>query len=161
MPQLYALYIPRLFRDAAADRVNELELAHQVLDIITIRPDIRLRYLAIGDRCWEFLESLSDNRGVTQGVADAGVTSDEDDEHGDDDVNDVTTDLSHEDEEEGDANDGDDDTQDQEQDDSSSSESDVSEWSIEDEKPSRPHIRLQSIFFQDVVSIFKARHREL
>lgn len=56
MPQLRSLNIPYI-ADYVATAFEPRELAHQITDIITLRPEIRLCYVGIGTKCFEILES--------------------------------------------------------------------------------------------------------
>jgi hypothetical protein len=56
MPQLRSLNIPYI-ADYITTTFEPRELAHQITDIITLRPEIRLCYVGIGAKCFEILES--------------------------------------------------------------------------------------------------------
>ncbi|GAB1311399.1 hypothetical protein MFIFM68171_01609 [Madurella fahalii] len=68
MPQLRSLNIPHIF-EYPAGGFEPRELAHQMVDIITLRPDIRLCYVGIGPKCFEILET-----GDTPASADSGAS---------------------------------------------------------------------------------------
>ncbi|KAL2020660.1 hypothetical protein VTK56DRAFT_8056 [Thermocarpiscus australiensis] len=55
MPQLRSLNIPHV-ADYPTGSFEPRELAHQITDIITLRPEIRLCYIGIGSKCFEVLE---------------------------------------------------------------------------------------------------------
>lgn len=55
MRRLTALHIPSLGRDSGTQA--DLHLAQQIVDVITLRPEIRLCYLAIRTFCFEVVES--------------------------------------------------------------------------------------------------------
>lgn len=59
MPQLRALYLPHISHSAHSDRK---ELALQVLDIVSIRPDLKITYIGLETKCYQILEgSHKDN----------------------------------------------------------------------------------------------------
>jgi hypothetical protein len=55
MRHLTALHIPSLGRDSGTQA--GLHLAQQIVDVITLRPEIRLCYLAIRGLCFQVVES--------------------------------------------------------------------------------------------------------
>ncbi|KAJ5489465.1 hypothetical protein N7539_004355 [Penicillium diatomitis] len=54
MTQLYALYLAKTEQPLASDLK---ELALQVLDIVSIRPDLKLTYIGLRSRCYQIMES--------------------------------------------------------------------------------------------------------
>lgn len=143
MPRLYALYLTHIGNTPQRDLK---ELALQVLDIVSIRPDLKITYIGLQGKCYQILEGGRDGGEPafdrTHGVDrhsngdDDGVFEDENgDDHNhfsaSDDSGHLSSDLS----------DGYDDTE------------------QEDEGVSRVRFRLQEIlFYDDKISIFKARH---
>lgn len=59
MPQLRALYIPLLIPSSLRG-IDGRDLALQVIDIITMRPEIELSYLGILNKCYEIVENRND-----------------------------------------------------------------------------------------------------
>ncbi|KAL2263071.1 hypothetical protein VTK26DRAFT_8359 [Humicola hyalothermophila] len=79
MPQLRSLNIPHV-ADYPMAGFEPKELAHQLVDIITLRPEIRLCYIGIGAKCFEILEyrdtgGRKKRRGVAAGGGSVGVTT--------------------------------------------------------------------------------------
>lgn len=147
------------------------ELALQLVDVVAIRPEIELCYLGFSTTCFELLENrhhedpswsrfdtstapahVGLGGGGGGGVDVTDDESDNDDDHEeDDDVNnpDPAGDPSSEDPEDSESDGAD----------GSAGESD--EESLESEKQ-RPILKLREIlFYDDKVSIFKARHGRL
>lgn len=56
IPQLRSINIPHI-ADYVTPTFEPRELAHQIADIITLRPEIRLCYVGIGTKCFEILEA--------------------------------------------------------------------------------------------------------
>lgn len=56
MPQLRSLNIPNV-TDYPGGGFEPRELAHQILDIVTLRREIRLCYVGISSKCFEILET--------------------------------------------------------------------------------------------------------
>ena len=80
MPQLRSLYIPH-FYDYFSSIMEPRELANQIIDIVTLRPEIRLCYLGIGPKCFEVLEAHDSGQnssaigtGFPDGAAEGGAT---------------------------------------------------------------------------------------
>ncbi|KAI9722435.1 MAG: hypothetical protein M1828_004802 [Chrysothrix sp. TS-e1954] len=158
MPQLEALYIPSMSNAATGDKIDPQELALQVLDVITIRPEIRLKYLAISNKCFEFLEETSSrSRSLADSAAQLTAMGEEedDDTNNDDDDDGMFV-----------AENGDDEAEDEEEDDDhddeseTSTESDGTDLCSDEDRPHK-RIRIRPILFYDLVSIFKARHMTL
>ncbi|KAL0939359.1 uncharacterized protein CTRU02_205969 [Colletotrichum truncatum] len=155
------------------------ELALQMVDIITLRPEIQLCYVGISTKCFEILESkpAEDSSVSSTSVAiDSGVLAHDsgvDDEEDEDDN--VVTDeetasqVDEETSEEEDEDDDDDDTpasaveaDDTQSETSVAQDSDDESLRDVDYEPSRPRLRLREIlFYDDKVAIFKARHGRL
>lgn len=146
MSQLRALYLPHISHSI---QVDLKELALQVLDIVSIRPELKMTYVGLQTKCYQILEggrdgkdsyfdeqttndviitgedNLSDFEGMSVSDEDQGLPSYE--EAGQDLLSDL-----------------DDDDYDDEPDDGSAE---------------RVQFRLQEIlFYDDKISIFKARH---
>ena len=56
IPQLRSLHLPNIADHAIPD-ADPKELALQIGDIITLRPDIQLCYIGIGSKCFEIFET--------------------------------------------------------------------------------------------------------
>ncbi|KAJ3952608.1 hypothetical protein N0V92_010953 [Colletotrichum tropicale] len=154
------------------------ELALQMVDIITLRPEIQLCYVGISTKCFEILESkpaeesggsiasvTADHHGVM--AHDSGV-DDEDDE--DDNAGTDEETASQMDEETSEEEDDDDDDTPASAVDADDTQSEMSAAQDSDDEslrdavfgPSRPRLRLREIlFYDDKVAIFKARHGRL
>ena len=149
IPQLRALYIPHINHHIYTD---PKELALQILDVVSIRPDVGITYLGIQSKCYEILEkrngdkddefdgSDSSHSGVLQ-PSGGDMTESENDDDSDEDIqigNTVETQsvLSAD---EADLSDGED------------SESDIS-------KPQTTFRLREILFYDDKITIFKARH---
>ena len=61
IPHLRSLNIPNL-ADQPARGYDPREMALQVLDIVAVRPEIKLCYLGVGPKCFEILETREDLR---------------------------------------------------------------------------------------------------
>lgn len=135
---------------------------------MTLRPDIEICYLGISGKCFEVLENrnLNDSTNSTHdsaspppGMGDPDEDSDTDEDDDDDDNNDNEDD-------EGMFPMANTSSGDQEDDDSEAA--DDSDITLEDDEDGaeggkkRPKLKLMEIlFYDDKVSIFKARHRQL
>jgi hypothetical protein len=146
MPQLRALYLPNIGNTVHRDLK---ELALQVLDIVSIRPDLKIAYLGLHVKCFQILEARHDDNPAdfddNPTVDNSPATTEEDedpstidnpmpDDHSDDEDS-FNADVL------------------------SSNPEDYDTDPDEDQNTSRIHYRLQEILFYDEkVSIFKARH---
>ncbi|KAL4788368.1 hypothetical protein BJX76DRAFT_316338 [Aspergillus varians] len=148
IPQLRALHIAHIVHPIHLDLK---ELAMQVLDIVTLRPEISLSYVGMQNKCYEILEGKGSeydtvetddihNEGFVPGADNwAGSDTNDEDSDEDDDGNtmDSHSDLSSEDRR-------------------SLDDDDASEYEC-----GRPRVsfRLREIlFYDDKIAIFKARH---
>ncbi len=171
IPQLRSLYLPFI----ADYTIDPKELALQIADIITLRPEIQLCYIGISTKCFEILEAQgsdaaslanggsSDPLGGEGGPSDAGSAAAEvgvasgDDETTDDDDDD--DDDGFETEEEGTPTSHTD--PDETQSEASEPYSDDDSF-LEPDEASITRLRLREIlFYDDKVAIFKARHGRL
>lgn len=145
----------------------------QVIDIITLRPEVELCYLGISTKCFEILENRHNDDsaipsndtnvasanvgpgGLVLGDADADEESDIDDDDNvddDDDENDEQAAAATANEAEGNES---------EPADLSDTNSDAEEHDLHGGRK-QPKLRLREIlFYDDKVSIFKARHCQL
>lgn len=179
VPQLRSLNIPYI-ADHVIGNFEPKELALQIADIITLRPEIQLCYIGISTKCFEILETpLSDKTGngllngslsdspidsvtgagglvTVEDASDDGdsVDTSDDENDDDDDDNDET-----EDEDEGTP------TSPTDPDETQSEHSDGADSEdsfVEPDSGSKTRLRLREIlFYDDKVAIFKARHGRL
>lgn len=144
MPQLRALYLPRISHSVHRDLK---ELALQVLDIVSIRPDLKITYIGLQSKCYQILEKNGPN---TSTDLDGTQSMDSNFRSGNDG-------LAAFDDETMDTSDDDQDIPDNHE--LLSDFSDESESELEEDSASRVHFKLQEIlFYDDKISIFKARH---
>ncbi|KAK6841846.1 hypothetical protein PG995_000929 [Apiospora arundinis] len=179
VPQLRSLYIQHM-QDPFDGGFEPRELALQLVDIVTLRPEIQLCYIGIAGKCFEILEASRGtsshsgshahgahqhhhNNNIAGNMSAANVEEDDDDdEHSDGDTEDenddgddagggnTTADAGTDDE------DGDDSS-----DDSGDGDSDT-ESMFQEPDQGQSHLRLREIlFYDDKVAIFKARHARL
>lgn len=125
------------------------ELALQIVDIIALRPEVELCYIGIAKKCFEILENVRgkdvDNFNATSTMH---IDDHEDDDDGDEDDDD-------------DMPDDDDDTHSQQ---SSSNSTEQAESDSEDETDGAKSVPLslrEILYYDDKVTIFKARHGKL
>ncbi|KAG4029906.1 hypothetical protein MFRU_014g01990 [Monilinia fructicola] len=170
IPQLRSLSVPFI-----ADHITPLfdpkELAHQILDVIFLRPEVELCYVGISHKCFEILENrpheelshLSHDPHATAANGGPITDDEEDDEDGseDDEVDEEEDDNGtaiapidpDETEDELSDSDGDDD-----------GESDEDSWDGASDCGGKGKVRLrlrEILFYDDKVAIFKARHGRL
>ncbi|KAL4895122.1 hypothetical protein BDV59DRAFT_174481 [Aspergillus ambiguus] len=138
VPQLRALHISNI---ADAKHRDAKELALQILDIVTIRPDIGLTYVGMQDKCYEIMDANRHEKDDFNEIFDPWPVSDDDTNDGENDEAAASVVDSH----------------------SESSSDDVG-FSDEDDSDTdsrRPRVtfRLREIlFYDDKIAIFKARH---
>ena len=145
------------------------ELALQVVDIVTLRPEVEICYMGISTKCFEILENKSADDQTTSyhdsattsantgpggvGVGDPEDDSDvDDDDHDEDDDDDGVQAAT--------AITGGHPTNDSDTADDSEGNSDDDGLGSEDGKKLRLKLR-EILFYDDKVSIFKARHGQL
>lgn len=158
-----SIYIPHIADHVYAHHVDAKELALQLIDIVALRPEMELCYMGIATKCFEILEgedaSLSTHDLATTPVfngpdeGDSNEDSDDDHENDDDDNDDATA------------------TGAVPPSDAGGSETDSQNGSLgnsDDESVDseggrrRPKFRLREIlFYDDKVTVFKARHGRL
>ena len=160
MLELRSIYIPYVADHVHGRNLDSRELAMQILDIVALRPELEICYLGIQSKCFEILEfKPSDNHALIPDISlqaqppapgDSDLDSD-DDAEGDDDPtisgppnNEVQNDTESE---------------------TSSAHVDTDDEDDvygADLRRSAVHFRLREIlFYDDKVSIFKARHGKL
>lgn len=149
VPQLRALYIPNINHQIHRD---PKELALQILDIVSIRPDVGITYLGIQSKCYEILEKRNGDKDEEFDGSDSShsgalhpsggdLTGSENDDDSDEDLQigsamETQSILSAD---ETDLSDGDE------------SGSDIS-------KPQTTFRLREILFYDDKITIFKARH---
>ncbi|KAK7540520.1 uncharacterized protein J3D65DRAFT_237967 [Phyllosticta citribraziliensis] len=57
VPTLRSLYIPHIADHAHGNNIDPRELAMQIVDIITLRPEVEICYMGIQNKCFEVLEN--------------------------------------------------------------------------------------------------------
>jgi len=93
--RLRSLYIPHIADHPHGANIDPQELAFQIVDIVTLRPEIELCYMGIGTKCFEILEtkatddssaysSLSSSPNNNGGYHSLGGHQSDDDEQNDD-----------------------------------------------------------------------------
>ncbi|KAL8679918.1 MAG: hypothetical protein Q9186_003832 [Xanthomendoza sp. 1 TL-2023] len=158
VPHIRSIHVPNVADHIYGHRLVEKELALQVVDIIALRPEIELCYLGLAYRCFEIMEGTYNSDATvtfrdpaTSGpVASPGSIIDSDEESEEDEVE----------EDEEDATDGGLHDSDSASENDSFGESDAE---VERERGRKEiHLKLREILFYDEkVSIFKARHGKL
>lgn len=184
IPQLRSLNIPHVM-DHVINAIDPRELALQIADIITLRPEVQLCYIGISTKCFEILESTPGDRGVDTVGGGAGTATGSSGGHigGLGSLNLGNTPLV----EFGSEGDHQDDTSDEEdveetedEDDGANNPAAVEEtqsdgdnsgdsWDSDDDsfvdpdhRPAKKKLRVREIlFYDDKVAIFKARHGRL
>lgn len=165
MPQLRSLYILQI-QDHISGAFAPKDMALQLVDIITLRPEVQLCYVGIKNKCFEILEcspnqggsdQFGSNGSAHQGGAISVIDLDEDNENGSN--NNSDTDDTEDDD--GDAVTNASGPTDDELDftEVSDVESDADDFEEPHHSQSGPRLRLREIlFYDDKVAIFKARH---
>ncbi|OQD60141.1 hypothetical protein PENPOL_c027G04996 [Penicillium polonicum] len=151
MPQLRALYLPHIHHTVNRDLK---ELALQVLDIVSIRPDLKIAYIGLHIKCYQILEARHDDNPLDfddHPTIDHSPAHSEDEEEGWANPNHTSNGGSDDSDEDG----------------SGAADTDLLSSDLDDydsepdeeQGASRIRYRLQEILFYDEkVSIFKARH---
>ena len=162
IPHLRSLYVPYIADHPYGSSLNVKDFAMSAIDVVALRPEVELCYLGIREKCFEILETkVSKKSKDTAGSASANVGGSETD---DDDDNEAHNDHD------------DDDDDDSEDDDpalvtpapqTQGMDSDI-EPITDDEEPdpvncgTKIKLKLREIlFYEDRISIFKARHGRL
>ncbi|KAL8763307.1 MAG: hypothetical protein Q9184_000863 [Pyrenodesmia sp. 2 TL-2023] len=165
VPQVRTISIRQLGNHPYGQQLNAKDLALQVMDIVSLRPEMELCYLAIVNKCFEILEGSEDDNAtprVHHSTTAPGNPGRDDTNSSDEDSND-----DEEDDDDVDANDdntaGDSPVDDSDLD-SQAESTDVSEDELAgpDGWTKPPRLKLREILFYDLkISIFKARHGKL
>ncbi|KAH6674052.1 F-box domain-containing protein [Plectosphaerella plurivora] len=170
MPHLRSLHLPKI-----ADHVSNSdpkELALQIVDIITLRPEIQLCYVGIMKKCFEILETkLPDSMTGAFSSAQGHSGPEEEDDDDDDSDDDGSVDTSEDEAEEEQDMDGEDEDDAISSGDLAEDDDDVSvvdtaseadSFQEADEIGGVARLRVREIlFYDDRVAIFKARHGRL
>ncbi|CRG84573.1 Regulator of nonsense transcripts UPF2 [Talaromyces islandicus] len=62
IPHLRALYLPNMYDPSFLKRDKPRELALQILDIVALRPEMQLCYVGIESKCFEILETTTKDK---------------------------------------------------------------------------------------------------
>ncbi|EKG10480.1 Armadillo-like helical [Macrophomina phaseolina MS6] len=173
IPTVRSLYIPHIAEHAHGNNIDPRELALQIVDIITLRPEIEICYMGIVNKCFEVLENKvsTSSMGGAQpydptaanpsaaatipGVVDPMGFTDDEEEEEEDEVHD----------EDDPGAEADEDTEDEDEDDDSDElddDDDDDSFIHSEDGNGGPRLRLREIlFYDDKVAIFKARHGRL
>ncbi|KAI4109806.1 MAG: hypothetical protein LQ339_001590 [Xanthoria mediterranea] len=164
IPHVRSIYVTNITDHAHGHHLDMKELALQVMDIVTLRPEVELCYLGISNKCFEILEGkYNDDATVSFPRSETGATSpqgsisgsDEESEEEDDDEDDHD-DLDQHPTASGPQHNGNSDSGDE-----SFGESDVDSEG-EERREREPNMKLREILFYDEkITIFKARHAKL
>ncbi|SLM39943.1 hypothetical protein LPUS_10611 [Lasallia pustulata] len=173
IPHLRSLYVPHIADHVYAHHLDVKELALQVVDIVTLRPEIEICYMGIQHKCFEILENrhhedppnfpYHDSTTSPANAGPGGVVMGDPDEDSDVDDDDHDEDDEDDDDETAAGAPAPTDADETESDvgEESNGESDDDACGSDDGKK-RPKLRLREIlFYDDKVSVFKARHGRL
>ena len=156
IPHLRSLYIPMIYDHPYGGSLNVKDFALGAIDVVALRPEVELCYLGIKNKCFEILE-VKQKDGTSKGPGPALAGSDSDDDTQDDD---------HNDDDDEDSEDGGAATAPQPIE-PGAMDSDVGSISTDDdeqEATARKKVKLklrEILFYDDKISIFKARHARL
>lgn len=163
IPHLRSLYIPHVSDHLHGKSLDSRELALQILDVVALRPELELCYLGIQNKCFEILEyaaghkpSVSDLASASHGSGVGGTSQgDSDDEDG----------GPHSPSEHGAEEAGSDDGSAREESYTGEDEEEEKEEERRHEQNTRKVAKVfklrEILFYDDKVSIFKARHGRL
>ena len=166
IPHLRSLYIPFIADHPYGGSLDEMEFAMSAIDVVALRPEVELCYLGIKNKCFEILESKTikkskDGAGSSSANAGGGETDDDDD-----------AEVQHDHSDDDDDDDDDDDADSEDEDSAPVTQTQGMDSDIdpitEDDEPSpngsgtKIKLTLREIlFYEDRISIFKARHGRL
>ncbi|KAI5201113.1 hypothetical protein E4T39_05381 [Aureobasidium subglaciale] len=154
LPKLRSLYIPFIVNLNPGSPVDTREIALQIVDIVALRPELKICYLGIMKKCFEVLEQQP---GTGKSVVHDRTSIDDD--SGSEESEDDDEDSANEDDDDED-NDDDDDSEDTDSDTTDTYED--SELGVYGHEKELPALRLREIlYYDDKVSLFKARHGRL
>ena len=160
VPTLRALHMPWIIEHVSGNSFNIRDVALNVVDVVNLRRECELAYLAIRDRCYELVEARAVRTG---GKRDSlpGTHPDDDDESSVDDPleeEDVSDDADTDDDAGLGSGAGVEDHIEEEDDSTDTNDDDETV----EPGPAATRIRMREIlFYDDRVSIFKARHAKL
>lgn len=170
IPQLRSLHVSNIQGHVSSDFALK-DIAYQIVDIVTLRPEIQLCYVGVRHKCYEIMETRtspvpdSSNLGPNGLVHGNGepviIATDEDDHFSETEGDEETEDDVDDDNNDNNANMNVDDDEFTEVSDDGDSEVDISSEADEGEY-FKSRFRLREIlFYDDKISIFKARHGRL
>ena len=164
IPHLRSLHVPHIIDHPYGTSLDIKDFAMSAIDVVALRPEVELCYLAIKEKCFEILETKGIKKSKDGAGSSANAGAGETDDDDEPDVN-----HDHSDDEDDDDDDSEDEdptpvttaTQTQGMD------SDIDP--ITDDEEPDPHssgtnvkLKLREIlFYEDRISIFKARHGRL
>lgn len=137
-----------------------VDLVSQIIDLVSLRPEIQLCYLALEDSCFQLIENRTDAQSTraslydldTMDIDDASEVNEvENEENDNDDItdDDVSAVQPSEDSIEADSDD-------------SGGEAEYPDEDVSEEEKEEPPVTVRQILFYDsMVSIFNARHGEI
>lgn len=175
IPQLRSLYVPHIADHVYAHHLDAKELALQVVDIVTLRPEIEICYLGIQSKCFEILENNrhhndppaflyhdSTTSPANAGPGGVGMGDPDEDSDADDDDHDDDDDDDDDEAAAGVPPPTDPDETESDLGEDSNADSDDDAYGSDDGKRRPMKLRLREIlFYDDKVSVFKARHGRL
>ena len=104
---LRSLYVPHVINHVYGSGMNIKEMAMGILDVVSLRPELELCYLGMSDKCFEILEKKCKPKRRERSSTDITLnTGDEEDDADTDDDDDDDGDEDTEDENDGDNDDG-------------------------------------------------------
>lgn len=95
IPHLRSLYVPCIANHVYGTRLNVRELAMGVVDVVTLRPEVQLCYLGISSKCFEILEKKHSSKRNSRKPGNSSTSEDPDDDSGDDDYHSSEDDDEH------------------------------------------------------------------
>lgn len=170
VPHLRSLYIPYICDHVYGSSLNIKELAMGVVDVVSLRPEIELCYLGISHKCFEIMEVKDKAKRNGPPYAPGAVAAQHTDEDDDDDYDDSESqDDNDEDEDNNDGHDAQPSLSAAAPAADPTADSDDEELGMEipssdDDEAERKKVKLklrEILFYDDKVSIFKARHARL
>ena len=158
IPHLRSLYVPYIADHPYGGSLNVRDFAMSAINVVALRPEVELTYVGIKDKCFEILETKPKSNKDGAGE----MTDDEDDD----------AEVSHgHNSDDSDNDDEDDDTEDEDAapvtaaTQAQGTDSDVDPLTDEESDPvGGPKVKLklrEILFYEDRISIFKARHGRL
>lgn len=170
IPHLRSLYIPFIADHPHGSKVDARDLAHQIMDIVVLRPEIELCYMGIASKCFEILESkrCDRDRRSSSPTSSHPINANNNPYELDDDGEDDDDDEDEDGEDDADSADGDAGLTGIDPDETESESSDHDQAALTDDEDTAPgtepktKLKLREIlFYDDKIQIFKARHGKL